>query len=142
MKRGTSAVETLPVGRMKTILVVDDESEIRIIVETALGRSGYRIMTADSADQALKVLMENEIDLVLTDIKMPGGSGFDLMSLSQIVAKKVPIILMSGNIDIDTMIDEGLEKGAMQCIQKPFSIAELRETIESVLNPQPKKRAA
>ena len=116
----------------KTILVVDDEDGFRILVEKALSRSGYTIVTAPSAAKALEYIVEGNVDLVLTDVKMPHGSGFDLMALIQFVVGKIPIVVMSGHVSIDTLIDEGIENGAVQCLQKPFTLTELRETVSSV----------
>ena len=116
----------------KTILVVDDEDSFRLLVEKALSRSGYTIVTAASAAKALEYIVEGKVDLILTDVKMPKGSGFDLMALTQFVVGKIPIVVMSGHVGIDILIDEGIENGAVQCLQKPFTLAELRETVSSV----------
>ena len=109
----------------KRILVVDDEKEILKFLETALSVSGYEAILADSADTAMEKVVEGKVDLLLTDIRMPGGSGFDLKSLTELVSEGLPVVMMSGQIDAY----KDYENTSVVFLQKPFSIKELQEAI-------------
>lgn len=83
---------------MSTILVVDDESEVRHLAKTMLERVGYRVLVADSATTALKILNDpsESIDLVLTDYSMPGMDGIQLSVRIQELYPKMFVIILSG----------------------------------------------
>ena len=116
-----------------SILFVDDNAEIRHFVHHNF-RSLYHLMTADSAENALKIMQENNVDLLILDIMMPGTDG---LTLARNIRENpdychIPIILLSAKTSIDTKV-EGLESGADVFIEKPFSPAHLRAQIDSLL---------
>ena len=125
----------------KKVLIVDDEQGIIKFLSKALEISGYEVVTASAADEAMQLVLSENVDILLTDIKMPGGSGFDLMSLTRLAENGIPIVLMSGHIDISVMAEKGIEAGAVQCLNKPFTIQELRDTIKTAFKNGPAKLA-
>ena len=118
--------------KQKLIMVVDDESEIRNIIKEILIEEGYATLTAASAEDANRLLIEHRPDLVFLDIWMPDQDGIELLkewSLDQ--TKTFPVIMISGHATIETAI-EATKLGATDFIEKPISIEKLFNTIDSV----------
>ena len=118
--------------KQKLIMVVDDESEIRNIIKEILIEEGYTTLTAASAEDANRLLVEHRPDLVFLDIWMPDQDGIELLkewSLDQ--TKNFPVIMISGHATIETAI-EATKLGATDFIEKPISIEKLFNTIDSV----------
>lgn len=113
------------------ILIVDDDYEIRKITGIYLENEGYDVFKAENAEEALKIISENEIDLVLLDIMMPGIDGIE--TCMKIREKNVmPIIFLSAKSeDIDKI--HGLSSGADDYITKPFNAMELIARVKSQL---------
>ena len=108
----------------KTLLVVDDEVDLRDIVASELEFMGAKVIQAENISVAQKVLSENKIDLVVSDIRMPGGTGIDLLDAMK--ARDVnspPIILITGFADIT--VEDAFNKGAEALMNKPFRLDDL-----------------
>ncbi|MBC7798640.1 MAG: sigma-54-dependent Fis family transcriptional regulator, partial [Pyrinomonadaceae bacterium] len=116
----------------KTILVVDDERGQREILEMILSGEGYDVTTASSGEAALKFTHEHRFDLVLTDLKMTGMSGLEL--LKQLVAQdsSVMVILLTAHGSVDSAV-EALRIGAFDYLQKPYDREKLLETVSRAL---------
>ena len=118
--------------KQKLIMVVDDESEIRNIIKEILVEEGYKTLTADSAEEAKRLLDEHRPDLVFLDIWMPDQDGIELLKeWSSDQTKNFPVIMISGHATIETAI-EATKLGATDFIEKPISIEKLFNTINSV----------
>ena len=118
--------------KQKLIMVVDDESEIRNIIKEILVEEGYKTLTADSAEEAKRLLDEHRPDLVFLDIWMPDQDGIELLKeWSSDQTKNFPVIMISGHATIETAI-EATKLGATDFIEKPISIEKLFNTIHSV----------
>jgi two-component system nitrogen regulation response regulator NtrX len=106
---------------MKTILVVDDERDIREALEGVLTDEGYNVVVAANAEEALTELFKNPSDLVILDIWMPGMDGVD--ALKEIKAKfpNLPVIMISGHGTIETAV-KTTKLGAYDFIEKPLSL--------------------
>jgi putative two-component system response regulator len=107
-----------------TILVVDDESPIRNLLSTWLSGNGYRCVRADSAAAARRCLETETIDLITTDIKMPGESGIDLLRHVLATMPDLPVLMLTGNRDTESAID-ALNAGAFGYLLKPTRQDEL-----------------
>ena len=115
-----------------SILVVDDEQAISRMITHALGRSGYVCMEAESAGEALKLLASHAFDVVITDIRMPGMSGIDL--LKRIKAEyNADVIVMTGFTD-NYNYESVIMAGASDFVQKPLSFKELSIRLKRVLH--------
>jgi len=115
----------------KTILIVDDEADIREPLCEHLERNGFNTIGADSASQAYELLATQKIDLMVLDVMMPGESGLDVCrTLSK--DRHTPIILLTALTD-DTDRIVGLELGADDYLGKPFNPRELIARIRAVL---------
>lgn len=108
----------------ETILIVDDERDIRAFLREVLEGKGYLCLEASDAEQALGYLETNPVDIVLLDIIMLGKSGFDLLLESRARYPDMAVIMASGISDIDTAI-ECVRQGAYDYLIKPFTLNEV-----------------
>lgn len=114
------------------LLVVDDEKSISDIVGQYLRMKGYVVSCAGSANAAIDIIKQNTIDLVLSDIKMPGMSGVELLKWVREFNRSLPVLVTTGFPTLDTAI-EALKLGAFDYLTKPFHLEELAEKIKRAL---------
>ena len=117
---------------METILVVDDEKNYLLVLETLLGGEGYQVLTASSGEEALRVLGEDEADLLITDMKMPGLDGVDLLASIKEQQPDLPVIMMTAFGTVDKAV-EAMKKGAFDYLSKPFENDQMLLTIGRAL---------
>ncbi len=113
------------------ILIVDDEPSNLLVLETVLDDPGYHLVRAQSADQALMALVDEEFALLILDIRMPGMTGFELAQMIKERKKtaRVPIIFLTAYYDKDQHILEGYGTGAVDFLNKPVNPAVLRSKV-------------
>lgn len=116
-----------------SVIVVDDDPEVLKITSLLLNRSGYSTFPCGSAGEALDVLQKNNVDVVLTDIMMPGISGIELLERIHGIDPDIPVILITGFADLDKAI-EAIKKGAFDFISKPYDSAYLTHSIEKAVS--------
>ncbi len=119
-------------GVMPTILIVDDEPNIIEILEIVLQDEGMTVLKATSVREALSVLNEKEVDLVISDIRMPDLSGVELLRQAKQIAPETVFIMITAFATTETAI-EALQHGAYDYITKPFRMEELRAVIHGAL---------
>ncbi|MCH8157962.1 MAG: sigma-54-dependent Fis family transcriptional regulator, partial [Nitrospinae bacterium] len=112
----------------KKILIVDDEVEMRVALETTLKREGYSLALAENGQQALQRLGEESFDLVLTDVKMPKMNGIELLKALKQQSPQTMAIMMTAYGDIDNAV-ETMKAGAFDYLLKPFSAEILVATV-------------
>lgn len=117
----------------KSILVVDDEKNQREILETILSSEGYDVTTASSGEAAMKFVESRRFDLVLTDLKMTGMSGLDLLKELTNYDKSIIVILLTAHGSVDSAVD-ALRLGAFDYLQKPYDSEKLLDTVSRALN--------
>jgi two-component system phosphate regulon response regulator PhoB len=119
---------------MASVLVVDDEPDIREVIRFSLEEAGFRVLQAGHADEARKLLSSESPDLVLLDWMLPGRSGLELAQQLKQSAKTrhLPIIMVSARGEEEDRV-RGLETGADDYIAKPFSPREMVARINAVL---------
>ena len=105
------------------IWVVDDDESIRWVLERGLSEKGMDVKTFDSANKVIKKLETENPQLILTDIKMPGKSGIDLLDEVKELRPEIPIIVMTAHSDLESAV-ESYEHGAWEYLPKPFDIEE------------------
>ena len=116
---------------VQKILIVDDEENIRGLLQEVLQAVGYQTFEATSGAQAIHLFEAESPDLVILDISMPGLSGFQVLRRLRLTSE-IPVIMLSARIDpIDKV--ESLQLGADDYITKPFEIEEMTARIEAVL---------
>jgi len=107
----------------KNIWVVDDDESIRWVLEKGLAESGMDVQTFDSANKVIKKLETENPQLILTDIRMPGPSGIELLDKVKELRPDIPVIIMTAHSDLDSAV-ESYEHGAWEYLPKPFDIEE------------------
>ena len=114
------------------ILCVDDEREILSALQRCLSHEPYEVLTAQGADEALGWLEEVPVDLLITDQRMPGTSGTQLLREVRMRSPKTARAILTA-FSTPTLFKEGLEAGAQAFVSKPWSDAALRDTIRGIL---------
>jgi len=122
------------------ILVIDDDPIVRSTVVEMLARSGFSPIEASAYEDALRLLDDPEVRLVVSDIVMPGGSGFEVTEAVRQRRPSVPVLLITG-AGTDKNLSEALARGAAGLIPKPFTMAELTTAVAAVLDRQAKSEA-
>jgi DNA-binding NtrC family response regulator len=119
--------------KMTTILVVDDEPEIRSLLIRFLGKKGFSVVAAGTLSEGRKIIYESNPELVFLDVNLPDGNGLD--ELKEISLKKLPskFIMMSA-FDHSELRSEALKYGAIDFLSKPFNIARLDEVVQRQVN--------
>ncbi|MGD8385621.1 MAG: sigma-54 dependent transcriptional regulator [Desulfobacteraceae bacterium] len=117
---------------MDTILIVDDEKNYLVVLEALLGPEGYEILTAGRARDALRQIREADVDLVITDMKMPGMSGMELLEEVKKIHPHLPVIMMTAYGTIEMAV-AAMKKQAFDYITKPFQNEELKLTVKKAL---------
>ena len=107
----------------KNVWVVDDDESIRWVLEKGLSDGGMDVQTFDSANKVIKKLETENPHLILTDIRMPGPSGIDLLDNVKELRPDIPVIIMTAHSDLDSAV-ESYEHGAWEYLPKPFDIEE------------------
>jgi two-component system response regulator PilR (NtrC family) len=114
------------------ILVVDDEPDIRELLEITIGRMGLKTAAAESVQQAIALLGKREFALCLTDMKLPDGSGMDVIQYIQRESPQLPVAMITAFGNVETAIG-ALKAGAFDFITKPIDLERLRALIQSCL---------
>ena len=117
---------------METLLVVDDEKNYLLVLKELLIDEGYEVLTAQSGANALAMLNETELDLVVTDMKMPGMSGLELLEKLKQKDPQLPVVMMTAFGTVEKAV-EAMKKGAFDYISKPFDNESLKKTVATAL---------
>jgi two-component system, NtrC family, response regulator AtoC len=117
----------------RSILVVDDERNMLMVTELALKDNGFRVLTADRAEAALPLLEDPDLDVILSDLKMPGMTGNEFIRHCQKLRPDVPVIVITAYGSIRSAID-CIQAGASNYLTKPFEMEELVFAIRNALN--------
>lgn len=114
------------------VLVVDDDDDIREMLQSSLSFAGFRVSTAPDAQSALAVLTQTEPDAMVLDVMMPGIDGFDLLQLLRHRGDTLPVLFLTARDAVEDRV-RGLRLGADDYIAKPFSVIEVTARLESLL---------
>ncbi len=117
---------------METILIVDDEKNYLIVLEALLGPEGFEIVTSPNAIEALELVRNSDLDLIIADMKMPGMTGMELLEECKKVKPELPVIIMTAYGTIETAV-EAMKKHAYDYITKPFQNEQLKLTVKKAL---------
>ena len=132
--RQSSDYAASPTGD-ETILIVEDERALRVLVVQMLEEHGYQALAAGTAEQAIGLIGDDDIpiDLVLTDLVMPGMNGRDLAEQARVLRPGIRVLFMSGYADVAVLSNGALEPGSA-FLEKPFSASELAHKVREVLD--------
>ncbi len=118
---------------MARILIVDDELSMRQFLKILLEKEGYDVTVAADASMALKIFQEEAIDLVITDIRMPGMSGLELLTELKQLSTELPVLMITAFASPDDAV-LAMKNGAFDYITKPFNVDEIKDVTRSALN--------
>jgi len=117
---------------MERVLIVDDEEQMRELLAKVLEKNGYQVTTAGDGGQALTVLEKEPMDLVVTDVRMPGLDGMEALKVIKELNPEIVVIIMTAFGSIDQAV-QAVKEGAYDYINKPFKIEEMLLTIRKAL---------
>lgn len=119
---------------MKRILVVDDDPTYLTLEESVLKREGYDVVTAEDGTRAMALYQEQDFDLVLLDVMMPGVDGFEVSRTLREGnrQKKVPVVFVTSRDDSKSM-QEGFRSGGRVYLTKPFTNFQLVKMVKSII---------
>ena len=110
-------------SRSETVWIVDDDRSIRWVLEKALQQEGMTTQSFDSADGVLTRLTRQQPDVIISDIRMPGASGLDLLARIRDMHPRLPVIIMTAHSDLDSAV-ASYQGGAFEYLPKPFDVDE------------------
>lgn len=116
----------------QSVLIVEDEELMRSILRRLLEGAGYKVFSADSTESALELLPKNDISVTLTDIKMSGMDGLELLDQIKSIDDEALVIIMTAYSSVDTAV-RALRKGAFDYVTKPFINEDLLQTIKNAI---------
>ena len=126
---------------MKTILLVDDEPHLLELVGETLKAFGYNVIPKSNAESALSVIQEGtDINLVITDYRMPGMNGVEFLTTLRNILPSVPVIMITGFSSVETYL-QSISLGAFEYLHKPFGDKELYRIVKAALQPPPADNA-
>ena len=126
------AAKTLCGKARQTILIVDDEEIARANMEHVLKKEGYACHCAGNGAEAMDVMAREDVDLVITDLKMERMDGIELLQQVNRISPEIPVIMVTGFATVSSAVD-ALKKGAAHYLGKPVNLDELRRTVKDVL---------
>ena len=118
---------------MPTILIVEDEAKMRRLLELNLGEDGFDTRSAADAEAGLEILQHEPVDLVLTDLKLPGMGGLEFLHAVKRANAALPVVVMTAFGTVETAV-EAMKAGASDYVLKPFSLAEMRMVVHKELD--------
>ena len=110
------------------VLVVDDEKNMRLSLQTLLGDAGFQVRAVESAEEALKVLGEQEVFMVITDARLGGMSGYELLARLRSQKPDLPVLMITAYATPRLAV-EAIQAGAMDYVAKPFAPEELLHAV-------------
>ncbi|HMR68036.1 MAG TPA: response regulator, partial [Anaerolineae bacterium] len=121
-----------------TILVVDDEANLRLFLGEELAREGYQVFTAANGHEALKLLAEHTVDIAIIDLQMPGLNGLELMAAIEKRVDPPELIMLTAHATLETSI-EAMRLGTSDFLLKPYHVEDLLQAIERVMKQRRRK---
>ena len=132
MASGTRAAEPLDRAATITVLIVDDEDEIRNLCRDVVAESGLRARTASTTEQALEILDQYPVDIVMTDLRVPQLGGIELLKRVRETYPQTAVIVLTQYGTIESAV-EATRMGAADYVTKPFRVPELRGKLDRVV---------
>jgi len=121
----------MPARNQKLILIVDDEAFLRELFRLEFEARGYKVLEASNGVDAFRICREEPVDVVISDIRMPGGNGIDLLKKLRQLGPKPDLIFATGFADISK--EDAVKLGAKAMFGKPFRVTALLEFVEKLV---------
>ena len=119
-------------NKKHSILVIDDEKDILLVLSNFLGDEGFKVYTSESGKDGLQTIQNEDAGMVLLDISMPEMNGIEVLSEIRKIKPELPIIMITAYRDAEKVV-EAFRLGAFDCIFKPFDLKSLRKSIMAKL---------
>jgi DNA-binding NtrC family response regulator len=116
-----------------SILIVEDEPKMRRLLELNLGEDGFTTVSAGDAETGLKLLHASPVDLVITDVKLPGMDGMEFLQAVKRFHAALPVVVMTAFGTVETAV-QAMKLGASNYLLKPFSLDEMRLVVRKELD--------
>ena len=126
-------------ARPDTVWIIDDDQSIRWVLQKALEQAGFSVRAFDSANGIGDTLERAQPNAIVTDIRMPGVSGLDLLSLIQTKAPEIPVIVTTAYTDLDSAV-ASYRRGAFEYLPKPFDVDEAVNLVQRALEHRRRRR--
>lgn len=126
--RNARAPRTMP-----TILIVEDEAKMSRLLSLTLSEEGYEAEVAADAESGLKILLNQQVDLVLTDLRLPGMNGLEFLQAAKSANAEIPVVVMTAYGTVNTAV-EAMKAGASDYVLKPFSLDEIKLVVRKALD--------
>ena|SRR5579859_7236731 len=110
------------------LLVVDDDEDIRELVARILRKEGYQVQTAGDGEEAMALIQREPIDLVVSDVNMPGMDGLSLLKMVKAIAGEIPVVLVTAGGSLDAGM-HAIDYGALSYLSKPVDAADLKRVV-------------
>lgn len=114
------------------ILLVDDEHDLRMLVAERLGMEGYAVSEAGKVADAMRLIEAAEYDLMLLDVRLPDGTGLDILKFMRESGNTTPVIMLTGTTGLDIAV-ESVRLGARDYVTKPAKLSYLLHSIKELL---------
>lgn len=141
LKRPDRSDRKPPGAASPTVLVVDDEADIRELLELSLVRMGLAVDSAQSVGEAKRLLQSKSFDLCLTDMRLPDGEGLDLVRFIGVEFMDLPVAVITAHGTAENAV-AALKAGAFDYLTKPLSLGQLRTLVKSALSLPPGRSAS
>ncbi len=128
MSAGVEGVRTMT-KEAYNILIVDDQSGVRYLLETLVTDAGHNAVTAKNGLEAVEAVKRKKPDLVFMDIRMPVMDGFEALDKIKIISPRTEVVMMTAN-NTEDVIYRALESGAVKCLAKPFNVQDILDAID------------
>jgi len=114
------------------IIAIDDDKTVRLLVSRCLEKEGHQVLAAENAEQGMLIITQENPDLILLDVMMPGMSGLELCAKlkNEPATKSIPVFMLTGKTQ-EKDINEALSSGADNYISKPFNPQQLSQIIQN-----------
>lgn len=121
------------------ILIVEDDKGLRSSLKRSFSRRGHKVLDAATVSEASRLLREQKIDLVLADIRLPDGSGLDVLERAQDLDHEIAVVMMTAFPEVKTAV-RAMKEGARDLIVKPFELEDLHLTVERAIETRELRR--
>ncbi len=110
------------------ILVVDDQSGVRYLLQTLIAETGHNVFTAANGLEAVEAVKNKKPDLIFMDIRMPVMDGLEALTRIKMISPRTEVIMMTAN-NSEEVVKRSLEMGAIKCLAKPFNVKDIIDAI-------------
>jgi two-component system nitrogen regulation response regulator GlnG len=121
------------------VWIIDDDQSIRWVLQKALEQAGFSVRAFDSANEIGELLDRTQPNAIITDIRMPGLTGLDLLSLIQTKAPEIPVIVTTAYTDLESAV-ASYRRGAFEYMPKPFDVDEAVSLVQRALEHRRRRR--